>query len=125
MPIQQAVKGGDGVENILCLDRVNSIDQELDLEAFLGDREIPEAMLEDDHHLLGILLLQAARQHHARSLRIEGDIEMMLARQAALREHLGEDLAHDAAQGLLRQRIVVDRAFGGHADPCVGGQVIG
>ena len=39
---------------------------------------------------------------------VEGDVEMMLARQRALLGGVGEHAAHDAAQRLLGQEIVAD-----------------
>ena len=40
----------------------DAVEGELHLEALLVDDQVPEAMLEDDRHLLGIFLLQALRE---------------------------------------------------------------
>ena len=78
-----------------------------DLEALLGDGKIPELMLQDDGDLFRILRAQPLRHAHALGARIEGDVEMVLARQAFLGD-VGEHLAHDVAQRLLGQKIVAD-----------------
>ena len=97
----------------------DTVERQLDLERVLLDREVPEPVLEDDHHLLRILVLEASRHADTGSLRIEGDIEMVIAGQAGL-EHLHQHATHDAAHGILHQGIVVDGASGGHADPSGG-----
>ena len=74
---------------------------------FFADLQIPELVLQDDRHLVGILLAQAIRHAHAGARGIERDVEMMVARQALL-GGVGQHLAHDAAQGLLGQKIVTD-----------------
>src|SRR6202043_2500268 len=87
-----------------------------DLERLLVDREVAELVLEDDGHFLGILGAQALRHAYPRRTGVEGNIEMMIARQAAL----GGVLQHPAqhrAQRLLRQQVVayvVDRHGGCH-----------
>src|SRR5690606_12728480 len=70
-------------------------------------------VLKDDGHLLRILRAQPVRDAHAHRARVEGDVEMMISRQA-LFGRLGQYAAHHAAQGLLGQKIVADVV--GHAD---------
>ncbi len=86
----------------------NAVERERDLEMRLGDGEIPELVLQHDGHLFRILLAQARRELHAGRARIERDVEMMLARQAAGLGHVGEHAAHHRAQRLLGQQIVAD-----------------
>ena len=69
--------------------------------------EIPELVLQDDGHLLGILRAQPVRHAHAVGVGVEGDVEMMVAGQALL-GRFGEHAAHHAAQRLLGQEIVAD-----------------
>ena len=69
--------------------------------------KIPELMLQDDRHLLRVLRVHPRRQLHARGIGGEGDLEMMVARQALLGD-VGEHGAHDAAQRGLRQDVVAD-----------------
>ena len=78
-----------------------------DFEFFFVHLQIPELMLKDDRHFLGILRAQAVRHVHAVSTCIERNVKMMVAGQALLggiRQHT----VHDAPQGLLGQKIVAD-----------------
>ena len=77
----------------------------------VGDREIPELMLQDDGDVLRMLRAQAVRHLHAVGLGIERDVEMMLAGQAVFRG-VSQDVAHHAAQGLLGENIVADMVRG-------------
>jgi len=70
-------------------------------------RQVPELVLQHDHHLVGILIEQLARSAHARGGRLEGDVEMVVARQARGCRLLQRG-AHDAPQGVLLQRFIVD-----------------
>ena len=76
-------------------------------KAVLGHHQVPELVLQDDSHLLWILLAHARRQPHAVGPGVEGDVEVVLARQAVL-GGIGEHGPHDAAQGLLGQKIVAN-----------------
>ena len=92
----------------------DAVERQLHLKAAVVDGKIPEAVLQHDRHLGGILVLQALRQHDARGRGIERDVEMMVAGQprlGSLREHG----AHDAAHGVLGQRVIVDRRLGRHS----------
>src|SRR3546814_2979378 len=72
------------------LDRRRLVERQADAEMILFDGQVPEAILEDDRHLVGIFGDQMARNRDAGRLRLEGDIEMMLAGQAVA--------AHDLRQ---------------------------
>ena len=70
-------------------------EREADLEAGVGDLQIPILELQHDRHLLGIAFAQAAGYAHARRIGEEGDEEMMVAGQASPRD-LDQHLAHHA-----------------------------
>ena len=70
-------------------------------------------MLENDRHFAGIFLLQPLRESDTGGLCLEGDVEVMIARQAEFCRLL-QNGAHDAAHGFLRQGLVVDRLLGRH-----------
>jgi hypothetical protein len=112
--IVKAAHGGEG--DLQPLRHVG--EGEADLEAGVADLQVPVLELDHDGHLLGIFFAQARRDAHARRSRQEGDEEVMVAGQASPR-HLGQDLAHDAAQRLLGKNVVADVVFG-HS---VGGPV--
>ena len=76
-----------------------------DLEAGLGDLEVPILELQHDRHLLGIAFAQPARHAHARRVGQEGDEEMVVARQAGARD-LGQHLAHHPAKRVLGENVV-------------------
>ncbi len=84
-------------------------------KASLVDFEVPELVLQDDRHLVGIALQHRRRDDHARRLGLERDVEMMLARQAVARR-VAKHLAHHRAQRFLNQQIVTD-VVGGHGNP--------
>jgi hypothetical protein len=54
-------------------------------------------VLKDDCHFLRVLFLQTLRKADARSLGIEGDEKMVVARNATL-ENTQQNRSHDAAQ---------------------------
>src|SRR5262249_16713434 len=91
-----------------------SIERQPDLELLLGDDQIPELVLQNDRHLLRILLAQARRYPHAGRARVERDVEMVLAREPIL-GRVAQHALHDAAQRLVGQEIVADMV-GGHED---------
>ena len=70
--------------------------------------QIPELVLQDDGHLLGILHAQPLGHAHALGGGVERDIEMVVARQAFFLDGLDENAAHHAAQRLLGQEIVAE-----------------
>ena len=85
----------------------HAAERQADLEGIVVDRQIPELMLQHDGHGLRILRPHPLGQPHARRRGVEGDLEMVVARQAVLggvRQHG----AHDAAQGRLGEKVVAD-----------------
>src|SRR5262249_34326528 len=85
----------------------NATKRHADLETLLVDSQVPELVLEHDRHLGRELGQKPWRHAHALSLRIEGDVEMVLARQPVL-GGIVEHRAHHATQRLLRKQIVAD-----------------
>jgi hypothetical protein len=65
-------------------------------------------VLQHDGHFFRVLLAQARRDAHARRMRGERYVEMMLTRQGAGLRYVGEHASHHCAQRLLRQEIVAD-----------------
>src|SRR5665213_2123528 len=61
----------------------------------------PELVLKNDHHLIGILLVQKVRNLDTGIIRLEGDAKMVRREQALLLD-LAQRIAHDAAQGRIR-----------------------
>ena len=94
-----------------------------DLEALLVYAQVPKLMLQDDGHLFRILRPQPVGNPHALGMGVEGDVKMMVARQAFL-GGVGEHAAHHAAQRLLGQKIVADLVGHGSSMPgsCTRGQ---
>src|SRR5581483_10016480 len=82
-------------------------ERELHLEAVVRHLQVPELVLQDDGHLLGILLLEPFGHRDALGARIKGDVQMVLAGQA-LALHPRQYLTHDAPQSILREKIVSD-----------------
>ena len=79
-----------------------------DFEALVIHPQIPELVLQDDGHFVGILLAQARGNCHARRMGAEGDVEMVLAGQAVARR-VGQNLANHAAQRVLNLKIVANQ----------------
>ena len=80
-------------------------------EALIGDGEIVEPVLDHDGHLAGIAVREPVGDLDIGMHRVEGDEEMMLARQALdgdAFQHLLDQPAHRA----MHQVSVVDRAVG-------------
>src|SRR3546814_9549573 len=76
----------------------------------LFDGQVPEAILEDDRHLVGIFGDQMARNRDAGRLRLEGDIEMMLAGQAVAAHDLRQHAADHGAQRILHDFVIGNQA---------------
>ncbi len=100
-------KAGDRLERNAELFR-NAAERQADLEGALGHGQIPELVLQDDGHLLGILHAQPLRHPHALGVGVERDIEMVVAGQAFLLGRVREHGADHAAQRLLGQKIVAE-----------------
>src|SRR5690349_7199586 len=86
--------------------RRNPTEAEADRELVLADLEIPEAVLDDDRHLVRKALDQMLRDMHPRHLGLEGDVEMVAARQAAALLDLVKDPPDHVAQGLLHDLVI-------------------
>src|SRR6185295_6582519 len=76
-------------------------------EGLGSDREAPKLVLQDDRHLLGILIPEKTRYLDARKPGLETDVEVVLARQTVL-DHLLQHTAHGVSQCLLEDGRVVD-----------------
>ena len=74
------------------------------------DLQIPEAVLQHDRHFIGKFGDQMRRNIDADGLRLEGDIEMMLARQAVITDDLAEHAADHGAQRILHDFIIGNQA---------------
>src|SRR6185437_6037430 len=85
----------------------HAAERKADRETGFVDLEIPELVLQDDGHLLGVLRLDPVGQAHALGAGVERDVEVVLAGQTLLRR-VGQHVAHDAAQRLLGEKIVAD-----------------
>ena len=81
------------------------------VELLFIDFQIPELELQHDRHFLRIPVAQAVGHFHLRMIGAEGDIEMMVARQACRRDR-GQHAANDAAQGIFNNDIVAHQIFG-------------
>src|SRR5690606_13605299 len=62
----------------------DAVERQLHLEPVLGDVEIPEAVLQNDRHLLGILVPKTLGEDDASCLCVEGNIEVVITRKPAL-----------------------------------------
>src|SRR3546814_15146759 len=76
----------------------------------LGDLETPELMLQDDGHLARIAFAQNLRNLAVRMSGAEGDVEMVVARQAVSR-HMDQGPPHHAAQRIFDHAIVAQAAL--------------
>lgn len=79
-----------------------------DLEMRFSDLHIPELVLDDDGHLLGVFRLQVLGDPHAGRAGEEGDEEVMITGQAARSCDFRQNLADDAAKCILCQNVVAD-----------------
>ena len=64
--IEEALDGGERDEQPLR----NAVERQADLEGVLGDRQVPELVLEDDRHLLRILRAQPRRDRARPAARV-------------------------------------------------------
>ncbi|CUX14319.1 hypothetical protein AGR7C_Cc110171 [Agrobacterium deltaense Zutra 3/1] len=79
-----------------------------DFEAGFGYFQVPELMLDNDGHLLGIFRLEVLGNPHARRAGQEGDEEVMVAGQTAGCGHFPQNLTNNAAKGILCENVVTD-----------------
>ena len=93
---------------------LDAVEREVHLEPLLLDDQIPEAVLQDDRHLLRVLLPQTPGDDHARSDSVERNVEMMLAGKLLRLGHVDQHRAHDPAHGVLSQGLIVDVLLARH-----------
>jgi len=82
-----------------------------DAERILLDLQIPETVLDDDGHLVRETFNQVLGDRDSGSTRAEGDVEMVVAGQAARTLDLTKHTADNCAQGVLHDLVVRDQAF--------------
>ena len=87
-------------------------ERQADREAVVLDLEVPEAVLDDDRHLVREALEQVFRDGDTRHPRLERDVEMMVAGEGSRRFDLAQNTAHDRPQCVLHDLVVRDQAFG-------------
>src|SRR5262249_39667681 len=73
-------------------------------------REVPVLVLQHNRHFLRVTSVQPLRQIDPRIARIEGNVKVMIAGQAAAR-NFAQCGTHDTPQRLLRQEIVPHQVF--------------
>ena len=86
-------------------------------EILVTDLQIPELVLQHDGHFAGIAFAQVLRNLGLGVVGAEGDIEMVVAGQAVLRDEF-ERPPDDATQSVLDHAIVSQVAFR-HGHPCL------
>ena len=86
--------------------------RQADLEALLRDDQVPELVLQDDGHVLWILRTHALGHFNPFGASVEGDVEMVIAWQAAPGD-VFEHSFHHAAERVLGEDVVADM-IGGH-----------
>ena len=72
-----------------------------------ADSEIPELVLENDRHFLGIALFYGSGEPNARGMGFERNVEVMVAAKPVARG-VGENPSHHRAQRVLNQKVVPD-----------------
>ena len=88
-----------------------------DLEPLVVDHEVPELVLQDHGHFLGVLLAEILGHLDAGVAGVEGDVKVMGAGQTVLGDLL-ERVADDAAQRLLDELVVSQQVLAhGRASP--------
>src|SRR5690606_39148379 len=98
--IEEAFDGGEGDTENLSL----AVEGKADLEACLGDLEVPELVLQNDGHLLVVLLEQTLADSDARRLGDKGDEEVVLSGKTGSCD-FGQDLADDPPQSFLGEDV--------------------
>ncbi len=79
---------------------------QFDGKAILIDDKIGKLMLEDDGHILRILVAEKRGHIDPRMAGVEGDEKMVLPDDAGLRDLL-ENAPHDMIQAFAQQTIIV------------------
>ena len=80
MGIEKALDGSERNDETLR----DVVERQLDLKTAVVDGEVPELVLENDRHALGVILAQPLGDGHAGVTGIEGNIEVMIAGKAGL-----------------------------------------
>lgn len=88
----------------------NLAERQADLEMLRLDLQVPIFVLQHDRHLVGKALVQVLRDGNTRRLSLEGDIEMMVARQPIHRD-IAEHAANHSAQRLLHYIVIGNQAI--------------
>ena len=91
--------------------RRHAAERQADREGVLFDLQVPEAVLDYDRHLFGKAIGEVLGDRNAGHAGIEGDVEMMAARQAPRPLDLAENAADDVAKRLLDDLVVRNQAF--------------
>src|SRR5262249_26684776 len=110
--IEKSLDGGERNDEPLG----DAPERNADLETVVLDHEVPELVLKDDSHFLGKLSRDPRRHAHAMRAGIEGDVEMVLARQTVF-GGVVENGAHDAAKRFAREDVVTDMIDGHDRSP--------
>ena len=97
-------------------------ERQADFEMFGFSLQVPIFVLQHNGHFVGEAFVQMLRNGNARCLRLERDVEMMVAGQAIARD-IAQHAANDGAQCLLHDVIIRNQAiymlFGhGHLVDC-------
>src|ERR1043165_6090952 len=88
------------------------VEGKADLEAVVAYLQIPEAVLDDDGHLVGEALGEVPRDVDPGRAGLEGNVEMVLAGQPPGRLDLAKHPADHGAQRLLDDLVVGNQAVG-------------
>ena len=75
------------------------------------DLQVPIFVLEHDGHFIGEALVQMLRDRHAGRLRLESNVEMMIAGEA-IQRNIAEHTADHGAQCLLHHVVIGNQAIG-------------
>ncbi len=89
--------------------RGNLAECQADFKPGVRHFQVPELVLEYDCHFIRESLAQAPWNGNARSVRLERDVEMMVAGQS-LSRHLREYATNHGTQGLLHNLIIGNQA---------------
>jgi hypothetical protein len=98
----------------------DAVERETDFEGGFVDLEVPVLVLDDDRHFLVVLTEQFLAEANAGGARHEGNEEVVVTGKPGL-GNLGQNLAHDAAQGFLGENVVSHMIFGHDYPSCAWG----
>ena len=86
-------------------------ERKADSEVVFLDLEVPEAVLEYDRHLVGKAFHQMLWDRNARRSGLEGDVEMVLAGEAAGQLDFAQYPPDHGTQRVLHNLVVGNQAF--------------